>query len=983
MKVFAAIVSLIISSVVVVQAQYLTDMYTATTNETLDGLNETKPVTPFDLNIWWIVNNPGSGSGANLGFAGGLSATTNAGKVTITDQFTLNATTNAANAVAFNNLNVYQASQFGMVSDATPCGTATMTKGSTALHVNNPVFSQSSVGKIAMVWTAGGTNEWGITNNVYIGGGVWAPQATFGTNYLCLEGTITNYIDANDVNLSVPAVTSTTATPAQSPFAIFGTDNTMMFSNLIIFAYTNTIGGVHAGGEFQFIAPGYMFAGRINDPGYNYFSNPQNQVFPNQRHHNAMFYGPDIAYNAATGDQGTFTVRFVGKGGTPTQQWSGTLPNVSNGDVAFWNCNCNPSTNGAFFTTENFTSYNFGAGDYIYYNRARVELDHIVYHAPLDTIMDGWDLRGAPNSSVQNCRIDTGYANGSYGAWVHPTYTNSVGLRLAEANNNGFLCFVNNTTIFGWEIGVTPGEHYTFVGDGIMGCQVAIENTCGGNPDVFVNADVEQNNLVLDNNEITQGGYAAGYTGADKGFYITASVQNAPAASVYTNYTAYGSGQIVSDVGEGLKGSIVYDTSIEPSYAFLIYSNGFGGIGMDIRTTLNGQQEQILNKPLFANGFTMRADPSMTNTTATVWDFFPGGNEGLRLNAPQIGNTFSIQAANNNGGSRAGLKQFMQWNFGDGNTYFFSSGLTGGYQGSTWPLSLISGAKMDNIVVTNGATFLGGMSGNANNLTNLNGANIVGSLTNNTTGSAATATYSGTATNVVSGLLFSNSIHYNPLTMTNAIPALGGEVDFELPNAGGKAQLSAIAGGLTLGVSSPNSFTAGAYNPNTTGTVSNTANGTLIVSNLTSIGTISGNGGGLTNMWTVTTYCGTYLNPYSSFRTYFINGSSGGGIGSTYSGFYTAPPTTSSSDFVSNFVFTCNFPLQTGVTCQFMIITNTTGSTIYSNTLAAGMQSTNTGTSLLPLNGVTNWCLGIAPSLSMTTSTNFSWTYDKWHRNSP
>jgi hypothetical protein len=60
MKVFPFI--LLLGSVVASQGQYVTDEYTATTNEVNDGLNQTKPLTPFNFaNSKWAVGGGGGG----------------------------------------------------------------------------------------------------------------------------------------------------------------------------------------------------------------------------------------------------------------------------------------------------------------------------------------------------------------------------------------------------------------------------------------------------------------------------------------------------------------------------------------------------------------------------------------------------------------------------------------------------------------------------------------------------------------------------------------------------------------------------------------------------------------------------------------------------------------------------------------------------------------------------------------------------------
>ena len=46
---------LVLSVVVSARAQYVMDTYSATTNEVIDGLNETKALTPFNHQVWWNV----------------------------------------------------------------------------------------------------------------------------------------------------------------------------------------------------------------------------------------------------------------------------------------------------------------------------------------------------------------------------------------------------------------------------------------------------------------------------------------------------------------------------------------------------------------------------------------------------------------------------------------------------------------------------------------------------------------------------------------------------------------------------------------------------------------------------------------------------------------------------------------------------------------------------------------------------------------
>jgi len=66
---------ILLLSVCLVKGQYVTDQYTATTNEVVDGLNQTKPVTPWGLNWWfseflvdYISAHGGGGGGLTNGY---------------------------------------------------------------------------------------------------------------------------------------------------------------------------------------------------------------------------------------------------------------------------------------------------------------------------------------------------------------------------------------------------------------------------------------------------------------------------------------------------------------------------------------------------------------------------------------------------------------------------------------------------------------------------------------------------------------------------------------------------------------------------------------------------------------------------------------------------------------------------------------------------------------------------------------------------
>jgi len=73
-----AITWLLLVCALAAEGQYNTDGYTATTNEVLDGLNQTKPVTSFTLAIWSLTHGGGGGNTNNAHSASFAGVATNA-----------------------------------------------------------------------------------------------------------------------------------------------------------------------------------------------------------------------------------------------------------------------------------------------------------------------------------------------------------------------------------------------------------------------------------------------------------------------------------------------------------------------------------------------------------------------------------------------------------------------------------------------------------------------------------------------------------------------------------------------------------------------------------------------------------------------------------------------------------------------------------------------------------------------------------------